>query len=202
MSPIRHPDDRNVDEMYGEKAQRGAQFWVDAGELLGYRLCDGSLQRMPPEPQVDSEHVFVEVFRGGDHLLWYSKTMKTISDLIDKVRNVFGEAPHEIMMLTLMGDENSTALPRETQLQNLMRLRVMYSPLPPLSTATQLETLEDELSNATWQMWCAERALLEWQLNPRRPTDVFMYLHCRVNDLRRDVEGLAEQLRTVRGQLP
>jgi hypothetical protein len=83
-----------------------------------------------------------------------------------------------------------------------MRLRVMYSPLPPLSTVMQLETLEEELSKATWQMWCAERALLEWQLNPRRPLDLFMYHYCRVNDLRRDVQGLVQQLRTLRGQLP
>ena len=200
MSPFRHPQDRNADEMYPEKARRGAQFWVEAGELLGYRLCDGSLQHLPAEPKVDHERLLVEVIKGGDHLLWYSKTMKTISDLIEKVRNVFGELPHEVTDLTLM--DNSIPLPREIELQNLMRLRVMYSPLPPLSTVMQLETLEEELSMATWQMWCAERALLEWQLNPRRPTDVFMYLHCRVNDLRRDVEGLAEQLRTLRGQLP
>ena len=173
---------------------------MDAGELLGYRLCDGSLQHLPPEPKVDHERLFVEVIKGGDHLLWYSKTMKTISDLIEKVRNVFGELPHEVMHLTLM--DNSIPLPRETELQNLMRLRVMYSPLPPLSTVMQLETLEEELSMATWQMWCAERALLEWQLNPRRPLDLFMYHHCRVNDLRRDVEGLVQQLRTLRGQLP
>ena len=205
MSPFRHPQDRNADEMYPEKARRGAQFWVEAGELLGYRLCDGSLQHLPPEPKVDHERLFVEVIKGGYHLLWYSKTMKTISDLIEKVRNVFGELPHEIMMLTLMGDKNSTALPRETQLQNLMRLRVMYSPLPPLTTVMQLETfetLEEELSNATWQMLCAEGAYLEWQLNPRRQLDLFMYHCCRVNDLRRDVEALVQQLRTWRGQLP
>ena len=195
MSPFRHPQDRNADEMYPEKARRGAEFWVEAGELLGYRLCDGSLQHLPPEPKVDHERLFVEVIKGGDHLLWYSKTMKTISDLIEKVRNVFGKLPHEVMDLTLM--DNSIPLPRETELQNLMRLRVRYSSLPPL-----LETLEEELSTATLEMWCAERAFLEWQLNPRRPLDLFMYHHCRVNDLRRDVEGLAEQLRTLRGQLP
>ena len=83
-----------------------------------------------------------------------------------------------------------------------MRLRVMYSPLPPLSTVMQLETLEEELSNATWQMLCAEGAYLEGQLNPRRQLDLFMYHCCRVNDLRRDVEALAQQLRTLRGQLP
>ena len=137
MSPLRRPDDRNVDEMYGEKARRGAQFWVEAGELLGYRLCDGSLQHLPPEPKVDHERLFVEVIKGGDHLLWYSKTMKTISDLIEKVRNVFGELPHEVTDLTLM--DNSIPLPRETELQNLMRLRVRYSSLPPLSTVIELE---------------------------------------------------------------
>ena len=161
MSPFRHPQDRNADEMYPEKAQRGAQFWVEAGELLGYRLCDGSLQHLPPEPKVDHERLFVEVIKGGDHLLWYSKTMKTISDLIEKVRNVFGELPHEVMDLTLM--DNSIPLPRETELQNLMRLRVRYSSLPPLSTVIELETLEEELSTATLEMWSAERAFLEWQ---------------------------------------
>ena len=55
MSPFRHPQDRNADEMYPEKARRGAQFCGEAGELLGYRLCDGSLQHLPPEPQVDHE---------------------------------------------------------------------------------------------------------------------------------------------------
>ena len=149
MSPIRHPDDRNVDEMYGEKAQRGAQFWVDAGELLGYRWRGGSPQHMPPEPHVDSERVVVEVTRGDDHLLWYPKSMDTISDLLEQVRDVFGEAPHEMMVLAAMGQENRGAMPRDTQLQNLMQLCVMYAALPALNTVRQLESLEQELSQTT-----------------------------------------------------
>ena len=45
-----------------------------------------------------------------------------------------------------VGQENRGAMPRDTQLQNLMQLCVMYSALPALNTVLQLESLEEELS--------------------------------------------------------
>ena len=201
MSRLRHPDAGNVHEIYGERAQAVAQFWVEAGELLGYRLCSGTMQRMPPEPHVDSERVFVEVSRGEDHLLWYTKSMETIADLLEQVRDAFGEAPHETMVLVRVGQENCGAMPRDTQLQNLMQLCVMYSALPALNTVLQLESLEQELSQATQQLTRAQNAYQAWQLDPTADGELARYHVMRVYDCNCDVQVLVRQVRTVREQL-
>jgi hypothetical protein len=156
---------------------------------------------MSPDPHVDSERVFVEVTRGEDHLLWYTKSMETIADLLSKVRDVFGEGPHETMVLVRVGQEDRGAVPCDTRLQNLMQLCVMYSALPPLNTVLQLESLQQELSQAMLQLAQAQNAYQSWQLDPTADGELARHHVMRVYDCHCAVQVLVRAVRTAREQL-
>ena len=106
MSALRHPDTRNVHDMYGHAVQRAAQRWVEDGELLGYQLREiqvWSLGFIAIDRLTEAGRLVVEVSRAQDQTTWYAKRTDKVSDLLDRVCDVFIEPPGEILVLAHTG---------------------------------------------------------------------------------------------------
>jgi len=200
MPVLRHPDPRNVQEKYGEVARCCARDWMHAGELLGYHMrIDERCAKfsMPEERALEPGRVLVEVVRGEDHLMWCPRGTDKVADLVLKVRDVFGEAPQDVMVLVDTGREDYVA-PREMQLQNFMMLRVMYTALPSLSAVVELEALEEQLAQAVQDLHRATEAYFAWKSDPTADEDLAGLHERSVYDCQVVAQRLAQILREHR----
>jgi hypothetical protein len=189
-------------ERYGEQACLFAWRWMHAGELLGYHMrIDERCAKftVPEEHTLAPGRVLVEVARGEDHLMWYSRSTDTVADLLFKVRDAFGEAPQDVMVLVPMGREDVVA-PRDMQLQNLMMFRVMYAALPALSPVATVEALEQQAAEARQDLHRATETYFACQSDPTAEAGLAGF-HARcVYNCQVAAERLAQILRAHRGE--